>query len=162
MSDSIKAFDSIDYAILKMLHEDCWVPVARIARTLNINERTAKRRLLRLKATGAIHPTVIVSPDVFGYTTIVDVELFVEAERYDAVVDFCTGNVSVSYLSSGWEEDMNLLIQARFKNSEEMHRFINETLPGIPGVTVQKYSIVPKIFFNTDKWTPSEDDFRER
>ena len=162
MAESLKAFDKTDYEILKMLHEDCWVTVAEIARTLKINERTAKRRLTRLKETGAIRPTVIVEPDVFGYTTIVDVELFVDSAHYDEVVEQYARDIAISYLSAGWGNDMNLLVQARFKNSEEMHRFINETLPGTPGVTVRKYDIVPKIHFNTDKWMPAPEDFKSR
>lgn len=159
MAESLKAFDSIDCAILKMLHQNCWISIAEIARTLKINERTAKKRRDRLVSTGACRPTVIVSPEVFGYTTIVDIELHVETQYYEETINNLSHNVVLSYMSSGWGE-MNLLVQARFKNSEEMHIFINETLPGMPGIRILKYEIVPKIFFNTDTWQPSEQDFK--
>ncbi len=161
MPESLKAFDNIDYQILHMLHEDCWVTVAEMSRRLRINERTTKRRLERLVSTGACRPAVVVSPDAFGYTTIVDIELHVEQAHYDGAVAFFTGNVAVSYLSAGWGE-MNMLVQARFKNSEEMASFINETIPGLQGVTIVKYEIVPKIYFNTDKWMPEEGDFKKK
>lgn len=160
MSDlkKIKPYDEVDYLIIKELKKDVRVPSSKIARETGLNERTIRRRIDRLLSTGAVRPTIVVEPSAFGYTTIVDIYLSVNEDKCDEVVELCIESSCVSYISAGWGE-YNLLLQARFQNSEEMFKFIKERLESIEGVTVKSYTMVPKIYYNIDNWLPLDSDF---
>jgi hypothetical protein len=64
----------------------------------------------------------------------------------------------VTYVALG-QETNEISIEARFKDNKELREFLGRTLPGIPGVTVTRYALVPRILRNIDEWMPKKDDF---
>jgi len=160
VSEKIKPFDKIDYKIIKELSKDARVSAAKIAASTGINERTIRRRLNHLVDSGAVRITTIVAPDMFGYQSIADINLKVDAKVYDSFIEDCKNNPNVCYIATGWGK-ANLAIETRFLNNEEMYDFINSTLPQIEGVEVINFFIIPKIIYNIDQWLPVESDFKD-
>lgn len=160
MSKKIKSFDKIDYQIIKELSKDARASASQIAKAIDVNERTVRRRITNLVETNAIRITTIVDPSMFGYHSIADINLKVDESIYDEFVESCKKNPNVCYIASGWGK-ANLAIETRFLDNEEMYDFINYTLPQTEGIEVINFFIIPKIIYNIDHWLPVESDFKE-
>ena len=160
MPSNMKQFDQIDYKIIKELHRDSRASASEIANSIGVNERTVRRRINNLIETGAIRTTTIVDPAMFGYFSIVDINLNVDHEGYDSFIESLKDNPNICYIATGWGR-ANLSIEGRFQNNEEMYEYINFTLPAIKGVEVVNFFIIPKIIYNIDCWLPVESDFKE-
>jgi DNA-binding Lrp family transcriptional regulator len=151
-------FDFIDQKIIQLLHEDARTSASEIARALDANERTIRKRIDRLVRMGAIRLTAIVSPEAFGYLTAVDIFLEVEPEQEDEVIQNFLNTSEVSYIALG-QGNRDLSIECRFKSNDDMREFLRKYLPSINGVTVRGYSLVPRIIRNIDSWLPKDIDF---
>lgn len=160
MSKRKKSFDKIDYKIIKELSKNARTPASEIARKIDINERTVRRRIKRLVDSNAIRITTIAEPSMFGYRSIADINLKVDEEIYDDFIESCKKNTNVCYIATGWGE-ANLSIETRFLDNEEMYQFIKNELPKKEGVEVINFFIIPKIIYNIDEWNPEESDFED-
>lgn len=153
-----KTFDQMDHKIIKALHKDSRLSASEIARSLNANERTIRKRIDRLVRMGAVRLTAIVDPEVFGYLTAVDIFLEVDEDREDEVIERFLTFPEVSYIALG-EGTKDLSLECRFKSNERMREFLRKKLPAIEGVQIRGYSLVPRIIRNIDEWMPGDDDF---
>ncbi len=151
-------FDQIDHQIILALHKDARTSASEIARDLNANERTIRKRIDRLVRLGAVRLTAIIDPEVFGYRTAVDIFLEVDPECEEAVIETFLRTREVSYIALG-QGTKDLSIECRFQNNNDMHEFLRKRLPTIEGVTIRGYSLVPRIIRNIDEWMPRDDDF---
>lgn len=154
-----KQFDQLDHKIITALHKDARLSASEIARALNANERTIRKRIDRLVKLGAVRLTAIIAPEAFGYTTAVDIFLEVDEEKEEEVIQRFLTMPDISYIAYG-EGTKDLSIECRFKNNEGMREFLRKKLPAIEGVQIRGYSLVPRIIRNIDEWTPRSDDFR--
>jgi len=152
-------FDQFDHQIIQILHKDARTSASEIARLLNANERTIRKRIDRLVKLGAVRLTAIVDPEAFGYVTAVDIFLEVEPEHEDEVIQTFLTTPEVSYVALG-QGNRDLSIECRFKTNDDMREFLRKKLPAISGGTVRGYSLVPRIIRNIDAWMPRDDDFR--
>jgi Lrp/AsnC family transcriptional regulator for asnA, asnC and gidA len=154
------SLDELDYQIIQELHADARGSASNIARKTNANERTIRKRIERLLSDGAIRLTAILDPVAFGYLTAADIFLETEADLEPAILDRLMSMPEVTYVALG-QETTEISIEARFKNNEALREFLGRTLPGIPGVTVTRYTLVPRILRNIDEWMPPKEDFLE-
>jgi Lrp/AsnC family transcriptional regulator, regulator for asnA, asnC and gidA len=150
--------DELDYQIIQELHSDARASASDIARKTNANERTIRKRIERLIADGAIRLTAILDPQAFGYMTAADIFLEAAADLEPAILDRLMSMPEVTYVALG-QETKEISIEARFKDNEALREFLGRTLPGIPGVTVTRYALVPRILRNIDEWMPKKEDF---
>jgi DNA-binding Lrp family transcriptional regulator len=152
-------FDQFDQKIIHILHKDARRSASEIARELNANERTIRKRIDRLVRLGAIRLTAIIEPEAFGYVTAVDIFLEVDADREDEIIDLFLKTPDVSYIAFG-QGTNDLSIECRFRSNDDMREFLRKKLPTIEGVQMRGYSLVPRIIRNIDSWMPRDDDFR--
>ena len=152
-------FDKIDHQIIQALHKDARTSASEIARTLNANERTIRKRIDRLVRLGAVRLTAIIDPEVFGYVTAVDIFLEVDADQEEEVIQRFLTTPEVSYIALG-QGTKDLSIECRFRNNDDMHEFLRKIIPMIDGVQIRGYSLVPRIIRNIDEWMPRDEDFR--
>jgi DNA-binding Lrp family transcriptional regulator len=151
-------FDLLDYQIIRELHEDVRMSSSEIARKLDANERTIRKRIDRLIADGVIRPTAVVNPAAFGYVTAADIFLDAEPEQEDEIVKALQSIPEVTYIAFGLgSRDMS--IEARFKDNDAMREFLRHGITAIPGVLVKGYALVPRILRNIDEWMPKKEDF---
>jgi DNA-binding Lrp family transcriptional regulator len=151
-------FDQTDHKIILALHKDARTSASEIARDLNANERTIRKRIDRLVRLGAVRLTAIIDPEAFGYKTAVDIFLEVDPECEEAVIETFLKTREVSYIALG-QGTKDLSIECRFQTNNDMHEFLRKKLPTIDGVTIRGYSLVPRIIRNIDEWMPRDDDF---
>jgi DNA-binding Lrp family transcriptional regulator len=140
------------------LHANARASASDIARKTNANERTIRKRIERLVSDGAIRLTAILDPLAFGYVTAADIFLEADAGLEPAILDQLMSMPQVTYIALG-QETKEISIEARFKDNEALRDFLGRTLPDIPGVTVSRYTLVPRILRNIDEWMPKKDDF---
>jgi Lrp/AsnC family transcriptional regulator for asnA, asnC and gidA len=152
-------FDELDYQIIRELHANARASASDIARKTNANERTIRKRIERLVADGAIRLTAIIDPQAFGYVTAADIFLEAATDLEPAILDRLMSIPEVTYVALG-QETNEISVEARFKDNEAMREFLGRTLPGIPGVTVTRYTLVPRILRNIDEWIPKKEDFK--
>ncbi|MBC7293187.1 MAG: AsnC family transcriptional regulator, partial [Thermoleophilia bacterium] len=70
--------DTTDRHIIALLVEDGRLSSAEIARRIgHVSERSVRYRIGRLRRTGVMRVTAIVSPQALGYTTIGDISISV-------------------------------------------------------------------------------------
>jgi DNA-binding Lrp family transcriptional regulator len=151
-------FDPVDHQIILALHKDARTSASEIARALNANERTIRKRIDRLVRLGAVRLTAIIDPEVFGYVTAVDIFLEVDAEFEEETINTFLKTPEVSYIALG-QGTKDLSIECRFQNNDAMHEFLRKKIPTIEGVQIRGYSLVPRIIRNIDEWMPRDDDF---
>lgn len=155
----IKQFDQIDHQIIRILHKDARKSASEIARELNANERTIRKRIDRLVRLGAVRLTAIIDPEAFGYIIAVDIFLEVDSDQEEEVIKKFLTTPEISYIALG-QGTKDLSIECRFKNNEEMRQFLRKKLPAIEGVQIRGYSLVPRIIRNIDEWMPKDEDFK--
>lgn len=154
-----QSFDQIDYQIMLLLHQNARIPASEIARDLNANERTIRKRIDRLIRMGVFRLTAIINPEAFGYIMAVDIFLDVDSRLEDSIILELQSMPEISYIALG-QGTRDVSIECRFKNNEEMHEFMRKKLPSIQGVQVKGISLVPHVIRNIDEWMPKEEDFR--
>ncbi len=152
------AFDQLDYDIIQALHQDARMPASEIARRTGTNERTVRKRIDRLVAENVIRLTAILNPLAFGYVTAADILLEADPAREEEIVQSLFAMPEITYVAFG-QGSQEISIEARFKDNEALREFLRKTLPSIPGVTVSRYALVPRILRNIDEWLPPREDF---
>ncbi|MCS6907691.1 MAG: AsnC family transcriptional regulator [Anaerolineales bacterium] len=152
------SFDSLDYQIILALHKNARASAAEIARRIGANERTVRKRIEHLVQSGAMRLTAILEPSAFGYVTAADIFLEVESQHEEEVLKRLMEMPMVTYVAFG-QGTQEVSIEARFKDNDELREFIRHVLPSLPGVTVTRYTLVPRILRNIDEWLPPPEDF---
>jgi DNA-binding Lrp family transcriptional regulator len=150
--------DSLDYKIILALNEDARMPASEIARLTGANERTVRKRIERLLELDVIRLTAIVNPVAFGYVTAADIFLEVESDQEEQILQALMAMPEVTYVAFG-QGTNEVSVEARFKDNDLLREFIRHRLAALPGVTVTRYTLVPRILRNIDEWLPSADDF---
>jgi DNA-binding Lrp family transcriptional regulator len=150
--------DSLDYQIIQSLHKDARMPASEIARLTGANERTVRKRIDRLVQMDVVRLSAILNPQAFGYVTAADIFLEVEPEHEEAVIAALMAMPEITYLAYG-QGSRDVSIEARFKDNDALREFQRHTLAGLPGVTVTRSTLVPRILRNIDEWVPPRADF---
>jgi Lrp/AsnC family transcriptional regulator, regulator for asnA, asnC and gidA len=152
------SLDELDYQIIQELHDDARVSASGIARRTGAQERTIRKRIDRLIEDGIVRLTAILDPEAFNYHTAADIFLDTDPSLEETIVQRLIAMPEVTYVALG-QESHEISIEARFKDNQGLRDFLGRTLPGIPGVTVSRYALVPRILRNIDAWMPPKDDF---
>jgi len=158
MANRRTQLDELDYQIVRALHADARVAASEISRLTGANERTIRKRIDRLVDDGIIRLTAIINPLAFGYVTAADILLEADPALEEEIVQRLFSMPEITYVAFG-QGSQEISIEARFKDNDEMREFLRKTLPSIPGVSVSRYALVPRILRNIDEWMPPRDDF---
>lgn len=158
MSPKKNTFDELDYQIVCELHARARITASEIARKTGANERTIRKRIDRLVADGVVRLTAILDPEAFGYITAVDIFIEVDPTREEEILEQLMSMPEVTYVALG-QGTTEVSVEARFKDNDELREFLRLVLPGIAGVTVTRYTLVPRILRNIDEWMPRREDF---
>ena len=148
--------DDLDYKIMRELHANARLSAAEIARKTNSNERTIRKRIDRLIESGVFRLTAILDPEAFGYVTAADIFLEADPAHEKIILEQLMHMPEITYVAFG-QGSNEISLEARFKNNDDLREFLRARLPGIPGVKVTGYALVPRIFRNIDEWFPPID-----
>jgi Lrp/AsnC family transcriptional regulator for asnA, asnC and gidA len=148
----------LDRQIIEVLQQDARMPSSRVAQLTGYPERTVRQRIKRMITSGVIKPVVVVNPDAFNYSMVVDIFCQVDPTQRDQVLSALNLIPEISYLafSTG---DQDIVVQARFKSSADMHDFITHRLYQIPGMGRTHTVLVPSIIKDATQWLPPPEAF---
>ncbi len=155
-----EVYDEVDYLIICALRENPRLSASAVSKIVGINERTARRRIDSLVASGAIRFATICDPYRFGYSSIFDVNIKVAFPEGEASMDKIINYPGVCYVSSGWGKN-SVTLQCKFKSNDEVSYFINTFLAELEGVEVESYYFQARIYREGDSWAPQREDFAE-
>ena len=153
-------FDALDKKILYLMSKDGRMSSAEIARVTGENERKVVYRVNALLQSNAISVLGVISPPLFGYEITGDVYCQVEPGSLDSVASKLAQFPEVGYVQSSFGED-DISFQVLAKTTEELHYFVANKLPQIPGIVRTRTAIVAKVYKDIHKWRPPEvEEFR--
>ena len=144
--------DKTDLEIVNLLQENGRMSASEIARRLgNVSERAIRYRIERMRDCNIFQIGVVVRPEAFGLLTKADVLLEVESDRIREVAQIMTEYENVTYVAcSIGESDISIQVVAR--DTDEVYRFVTETIRKVPGVRRTTTSIVPLILKDVYQW----------
>jgi Lrp/AsnC family transcriptional regulator for asnA, asnC and gidA len=150
--------DALDKALIRCLNQNARMPSARIARELNVAERTVRHRIARLIELDVIRPVAVVNPTAFGYDLAVDIFCELDGVGHSQTIEAIAAMPEVAYVafSTG---DQDISVQALFKTTDELHHFLTQRLHHVPGIRRTRTVLVPRIIKDTYQWLPPEDAF---
>ena len=148
--------DKIDLGIVNLLLESGRMSASEIARRLGtVSERAVRYRIERMIEEDVIHIGAVVRPEAFGLTIKADVLMEVESDRIREVAQKMTEYENVTYVAcSIGETDVSIQVVA--KDTDEIYRFVTETVRKVPGVRRTTTSIVPLILKDVYQWRVPE------
>jgi Lrp/AsnC family transcriptional regulator for asnA, asnC and gidA len=148
--------DKIDLKIVNLLLEDGRKSASEIARQLgDVSERAVRYRIERMIEEDVIRISAVVRPEAFGMSVKADVWMEVESDRIREVAQKMTEYENVTYVAcSIGETDVSIQVVA--KDTDEVYRFITETVRKVPGVRRTTTSIVPVILKDVYQWRVPE------
>ena len=151
-------FNRLDKAIIECLNQDARASSAEIARELGTAERTVRYRIQRLIDQKIINPITVINPAAFGYNLAVDIFCEVDLEYQNQTLDALLRLPEVTYvaISTG---DQDIILQAIFKNSDEVHDFVTHKLHQVPGMRRTRTVLVPRILKDTYQWLPPDEAY---
>jgi len=148
--------DKIDLKIVNLLLEDGRKSASEIARQIGeVSERAVRYRIERMIEEDVIRLSAVVRPEALGLPIRADVWLEVESDRIREVAQIMAGYENVTYVACSIGEN-DISIQVVAKDTDEVYRFVTETIRKVPGVRRTTTSIVPLILKDVYQWRAPE------
>jgi Lrp/AsnC family transcriptional regulator for asnA, asnC and gidA len=136
--------DHLDRRIIERLHRDARVTAVQMASEFNVTEGTIRRRLKNLIEQGIIRTTVVVTPRFLANHTIAFLCIKTDAARVRDVANTLSQLDVVRYVAFGTGAH-NLIVEVVVESNQELFRFVNDHVAGMPGVVAIDTSIVPEV-----------------
>lgn len=148
------SLDSTDLKIVRQLHKDARMEATKVAKEVDVHERTVRNRIDHMVESGAIRLVAILEPRAVGFTSGVHVLLEVEPEAEEEVVEKLQGVPELSFLAHGLEERNLLLVMGYFEDNEGVRKFLRHTLREMSGVRVIKSVLISRVMRDESDWLP--------
>lgn len=125
--------DPVDAQIVGLLRIDGRRTNAELARHLGITEGAVRKRLKKLSAAGVLRVVAVADPKKLGYG--IDIFCAIQVRQGDTleVAERLSALDSVRYLGLA-TGSYDILIEAMFREQDELLEFLTKTVPGIPGI----------------------------
>ncbi len=128
----------LDMKIIKSLQTDARKPIVRVAKEVNANEATVRRRIQKLLREGIIERfTVVLDYHKLGRIIKAFIGLRVQPAKLREIVDHLSKHpdIQVLYRTSG---DTDIFAEVIFEKMEDLNEFLEEELrlEGILGTIV--------------------------
>ncbi len=134
----MSTIDALDMKIIRALQTDARKPIVQIAKVVNANEATVRRRIDKLLTNGIIERfTVVLDYHKLGRVIKAFIGLRVEPTKLKAIAEHLAKHpdTQVVYRTSG---DTDIVTEVIFENMEDLNSFLEEELKleGIVGTIV--------------------------
>jgi Lrp/AsnC family transcriptional regulator for asnA, asnC and gidA len=157
------ALDALDRGILQLLHRDGRMPYSVIARHLDSNEATVRKRVERLLRDGVVEIVGVSNPYRIGLETHVLIGMEVDLSRLDEVAEQLAAMEEFSYVACASGE-YDIVAVGVFVSDAELYHFISRKLAKIEGIRKTYTSHLLRLMRRTfnyripDKPAPVVDD----
>jgi len=125
--------DGVDRKILNILMDDGLTRPATIKSKLGMGESTIRKRIKSLSRNEVFRIEVVPNMDILQYEAWATIGIIVNQQSVHKVLDNIIKNHSV-YLASSSIGRFNVIIAARFHNTDLLNQFVKLELPLIQGV----------------------------
>ena len=134
----LSLFDALDMKIIRVLQTDARKPIVQIAKEVNANEATVRRRIDKLLKNGVIERfTVVLDYHKLGRVIKAFIGLRVEPAKLKTIAEHLAKHpdTQVVYRTSG---DTDIVTEVIFEKMEDLNAFLEEELKveGILGTIV--------------------------
>ena len=136
--------DELDNRLIIELSHNARQSNTELSLKLGVSEKTVRRRINQLIESGTISWVIIPDPTKLGYRVRAFVALEVELGSIDNVIQSLTecSNVDFVALCTG---QMDILLGAWFRSSDEMMDFVKNHLGKIPGIRKSQTSVALEV-----------------
>ena len=145
--------DHLDRAILRLLHIDARMPSSRIAKCLDVTDRTVRNRIDKILESGLARIGLLVDQEAAGFPVVGMLHIDVEPGRADPVARTLAADKLVNFVALTLSE-WDLSIQVYAQSNAEMLDWINDQVSKIDGVRNVRASIHPRLYKRPADWFP--------
>lgn len=125
--------DELDFRILGLLQQDGRMPYSVIARKLNANEATVRKRVERLIREGVVEIIGVSNPYRLGFHTHVLLGIMVDLPLLDTIADTLANMPELSYVACSTGE-YDIVAVGVFESDDEFYDFLTHKLASIQGI----------------------------
>ena len=140
--------DDLDRQILRLLHEDGRLPYSVIARQLDSNEATIRKRVQRLISDGILEIIGVSNPYRLGLETHVMIGIEVELRQLDAVAERLSTFRELNFVavSSG---EFDIVVVGVFASELDFYEFLTHKLAQVDGIRATRTSHLLRLMRRT-------------
>jgi len=125
--------DSIDEKLIQLLERDARQSSEVLAKQLKVSPATVRRRIKKLIQSGVLRIVALVDPQKVGFPLIAIIAFDIAHEKLESVIQMLADRPEVKYVSTTTGR-FDVLIQARFRSTEELSDFVQKELPNVEGI----------------------------
>lgn len=127
------SLDDLDRGILQALNTNGRAAYSAIARDLNSNEATVRKRVERLIRDGVVAITAVSNPYLLGFNTLVMIAVKVEMRKFDEVAEELSLMDELSFVACASGE-YDIMVVAAFESDFELYEFLTQKLSKVEGL----------------------------
>ncbi|QDI91626.1 Lrp/AsnC family transcriptional regulator [Salicibibacter halophilus] len=125
--------DQTDFQILSMLQDDGKCSYSKIARNIGVSEGTVRGRINKMLKNEVFEFIIHTNPYKIGLHVQAIIGLETRVGYHDAIACQLQPHRSVRFIGA-FSGKHDLIIQAFFRDNEELVSFVDQTLSGIEGI----------------------------
>ncbi|AXF56513.1 Lrp/AsnC family transcriptional regulator [Salicibibacter kimchii] len=125
--------DQTDFKILSMLQDDGKCSYSKIARSIGVSEGTVRGRINKMLKNDVFEFIIHTNPYKIGLHVQAIIGLEARVGYHDAIACQLQPHRSVRFIGA-FSGKHDLIIQAFFRNNEELVAFVDQTLSGVEGI----------------------------
>ena len=126
--------DSVDEQLVKLLGQDARQNSETLAKQLNLNAVTVRRRLSELIRNKSLHIIGTVDPTRFGLPLAAVITLDVSHDKLESVMEGLVNRTEIKWVSTTTGR-FDIIAFARFPSTDSLSDFLTSQLAKMEGVT---------------------------
>ena len=143
--------DQVERSMIGLLQKNGRAGVQELARTLQVSDVTARRKLRRLLQTGVVQIVAAVDPFQIGFESPVIIGLKIDRSRIDAIAEVLCQHPSIRFVAAA-TGNVDLIIEVVAASNHELAEFLLGYLARIEGIVDTETSLVLRIYKQTWHW----------
>lgn len=143
--------DPTETGVLRLLQEDGRMSFVEMADRLGVAEATVRRKFYRLVNEGVVRVAAMTNAQAVGFQTAVFIGLKVRPNSLASVVQYLEASRNVRYIAAT-TGPYDLIIEAIFRDNDEMTQFVLQELGQLEGVIDSNTSMLLRIFKQPHEW----------
>ena len=153
--------DEVDRRILDILREDGLTRPARLKSMSGIGESTIRKHMKDMLDNEVYKVEVVPDPEILGYEAWATIGITINQQSAHEVIDSIIKYPAV-YLASVSLGRFNLIIAARFHNTDLLNQFVTMDLSSIPGISSTETFVHNKpLKYHNINWSIQEIDLEK-
>jgi DNA-binding Lrp family transcriptional regulator len=133
--------DSIDQQLVKLLGQDARQSAEQLAKKLNINAATVRRKIKRLIQNGSLHIVGVVDPAHFGLPLGAVITLGVVPNKLESTLEEINEQPEIKWVVTT-TGPYDIIAGARFSSLDAISEFNSEVLAKLEGINNSEMFII--------------------